>query len=54
MSFPNKILYVLLILQVAGLQPSLGEGFIFKVTAYMARTSMKHPPRGSDSVKMPT
>lgn len=55
MSFPSKLLYVLLILcQVAGLQSLLREKFIFKVTVHTARASIKHHPRGSDIVKMPT
>ena len=54
MSFPNKILYVLLILhQVAGLQSSLGEDFIFKATVSVVRTSVKHHPRRSYIVNMP-
>lgn len=41
MSFPNKILYVRLILhQVAGLQSSLEEDFIFKATVSVVRTSV--------------
>lgn len=55
MSSPSKILYVLLVLhQVAVLPSSLGEDFVFKATVKMARASIRHHPRRSYIVKVPT